>query len=268
MAFGENYNNNDNGGKRGEFRVTVYSPYKMNHGMSEVDQTCMSFQMWSGSLKIGIHPRRQNTNNDMVTFDMQGGITIYMNHTKARMFHTIIKKFREDPEAYNEAGVPSGAGLITINNGKAYDSKHPCIVIRNLDPNTGAVNAEFIYELKGDDYYYGISNFNPENSAFTKNFEDFADIELDQIETMLEQYYNAMTYATAYSVIDANRFEMTHLNGKIESIGAKLGVEFGRNNGSEGNKFSNKSYFANSEAGNASSFTPSSLADLDDDLPV
>lgn len=266
MAYG--YNNNNNTNRDQKEGPSVYSPYRLNNHESSVDQTCLTFSMWNRSLKLSINPRKQ-TGNDDVSFDMNAGVTLYLSHVKARMLHTIIKKFREDPETYNNCGVSTNKGLITICNGKEYNTTNPCLVARAID-RSGMVTAEFIYETRNDGYYYAISNFSNEDGSYNKISDDFLNIELDMIENMLEQYYNAMTMAVAFTVIDQNKIEMSRLNGKIESIGNKLGVEFGHTNTGNGNRYRNQSYFNNSEPGNASTFTPASLAELDDDddMPI
>lgn len=256
MAYG-NYNNQN---QKNDYSPTVYSPYRMNNGASTVDATCITYQFWNSTMKVGIYPRKQ-TNNDDMQFDMQAGIGVYLNHTKARMFHEIVKKFRQDPVAYNECGVDAGKGLITINNGSKFGTTNPCIVIRTID-ESGAITGEFVYEMKGNEYYYGIYNYDTESNSFQKNFADFSEIELDQLETVLSQYYTAMTMATAFTIIDQSKYENQRLTNKIEAIGNKLGVEFNRGGGSRQQR---GSYFANSEPGNTSNFTPGSLADLDED---
>lgn len=259
MAF-NNYNNQNN---KTDYSPTVYSPYRMNNGSSTVDPTCITFSMWNSTLKISICPRKNNgVGNDEMQFDMENGISIYLSHTKARMFHEIIKKFRTDPVTYNESGVPSGSGFITISNGESFGTTNPCIVIRNID-QSGVTQTEYVYEMKCKDFYYGIYNFNSKDGSYNTNYEDFSNIELDQLEAMLEQYYTAMTMATAFTVVNQQRFENNRVSSKLNSICDKLGIETARS----GNKFKNQSYFSgNNESSNRNQgFHTASLEDLDEE---
>lgn len=263
MTF-ENYGNQN---QKSDYHPRTYSPYRFNNAESKVDQTCIAFSFWNHTLCMRIAPKKQTNNPNIIQFDMDAAISIYLSHSKARMFHTIIKNFRQDPEKYNGYGIPAGKGLVTISNGKEYGTENPCIVARTVDENTGVCTGEYVYELKNNTgYYYGISDYDPKNGNYNKVVDNFNNMELDMIECIFEQYYTAATMAVAASVLEGNNYEMSRLNGKIESIGNKLGVEFG-NRSNTGGKFKNQSYFANSEPGNASSFTPGSLAELDEDTP-
>ena len=105
MALNETYNSyNQNAGKQQQYHPTVYSAYKMNNAESVIDPTSISFTFWNGALKISIAPRKQNT-GDEVSFDFDNAISIYLNHTKARILYEEICKFQSDPEKYNNSGI-------------------------------------------------------------------------------------------------------------------------------------------------------------------
>ena len=260
MTF-DNYNGQN---QKSDYHPRTYSPYRFNNSDSKVDQTCLAFSYWNHTLCMKIAPKKQTGNPNVVQFDMEAAISIYLSHSKARMFQRILKLFKEDRATYSGYGIPAGKGLLSISNGSEYGTDNPCIVARTVDENTGVCTAEYVYELKDNtSYYYGISGYDPSNGKYDKTIEPFVGLEFEMIECIIDQYIKAATMATAASVIEGNNYEMSRLNGKIESIGAKLGVEFG-NRSNTGAKFKNQSYFANSEPGNASSFTPGSLAELDD----
>jgi len=152
-----------------------------------------------------------------------------------------ILKFQENPELYNNLGVDIKGGLVSISNGKEFGVLNPCLVIRKVNETTGAVESSYVYEFKTK-FHYGIRNFDEKTSEFDIVY--YENIELDQLKTLLEQYYTAMTYATAYSVIDSSKFENSRVNTKLGLIAAKLGVEF---KGGKGSESSGKSFFNNSK---------------------
>lgn len=231
---------------------TVYSPYRVNNGLSEVDMTCMTYSYWNNMLRITIAPKK-DTNNDEISFDMDASISIYLNHTKARMFADVIKMFLEDPDTYNNAGITAGAAAIIINNGKSYNAEGPVMIIRKIDNNTGEVLAEFAYEFKRN-YHFAITNY--DGTSFDRLYDPFNDIEIKQLLTLLEQYYLAMTNATAYTVIDQMKYDQGRTAGKLNKIMDKLGIQ-SEYNGNRGSYNSN-SYFNNPNNGMAKSNTESS----------
>ena len=258
MALGSSYNNNEQENRKNKYSPTVYSPYRLNNGESQLDPTCMTFTMCMGNcLKISICPKVDN-NPDGRNFDVDKGISIYLNHTKARILSNEIKKFLSDPVTYNSVGVASGKGLLTISNGSEFGVNNPCMVLRSIDEN-GTCVASTLYDFKTK-YHFAIRNYNEATNSFNKEFDSYDNIEVEQLVTLLDSYVEAMTGAVAFSVANQMNFEFSRLNGKIESICGKLGVETGASRGRPGNR--NQSYF-NSTPGNASSIAPGTLAELD-----
>ena len=248
MSLGSSY---DNTKKNTVFDPSVYSPYKMNNAESSVDQTCMSFTFWNNSLKISISPKK-SSNDGQVLFDYDNGISIYLNHSKARIFAEEIKKFIINPVEYDNSGVASGQGLITVSRGVEYKSSSPLIIIRRVD-ETGNIMSSFAYQIKNA-YYFAVRNYN-ENGNFTKDFESYENIELLQIVTLLEEFYKSSTYATAYSVFDQFKFEHNRQRQILNSIANKLGVEYGGGNSGNGRRYNSTSYF-NSASGNSGAPNP------------
>lgn len=248
--LGDTYNQNE----KKQYRPTVYSPYRMSNIEDSIDPSCITFTYWNETLKISIAPKKQG-NGDQVAFDYENAIAIYLNHTKARILYDEICRFQEDPVKYNSSGIPSGQGLITISNGKEFGIDCPCIVIRKIDEN-GAIVSSYAYQIK-DNYYYSIRNYDEKNNTFDKVTTDYASIELEQLKTLLMEYYKAMTGAIAYSVMDQNRFDVGRTSNKLDQIAAKLGVQFGSGNRS-GFK-SSVSAFNNRPATN---YTSSSYDDI------
>lgn len=257
MALGNTYNQNN---EKQQYHPTVYSPYKMTNAESVIDPSSLSFSFWNSTLKITIAPKKQ-LNNDEVAFDYDNAVAIYLNHTKARILYDEICKFQMDPEKYNSSGVPSGQGLITISNGSEFGYNSPCLVIRKID-ESGATTSSYAYQFKTD-YYYSIRNYNQSNGAFDKVTADYNNIEIEQLKTLLIEYYTAMCGAMAYSVIDQRKYEDSRVSGKLEQIASKLGVSFGKNN--TANKGSYSSVFNNRQATNFTSETLDDIARQMDD---
>lgn len=262
MSLGSNYNNNS---QKDYYNPTVYSAYRMNNAESLVDKTCLTFGYWKSVLRISISPKK-DTGNDDVSFDMDNGISIYLNHTKARILAERIRAFLQNPEANDNTGVPSGQGLITISRGKEYNSTHPLLIIRKIDQENGNVISSFAYEFKGSDYYYAISNY-VEGGSFDKVSDEFANLEIEQLITILEEYYKAMTSAVAYSVIDQMKYSETRVMNRLNKIAEKLGVELSSGGKNGGGNYSSTSYFnrqsSSQSSGNNNGYTQATLDDIE-----
>lgn len=246
MALGSTYNNNP--GRDEPFSPTVYSPYRLNNGESKLDPTCITFSFWKNSLKIGICPRR-NSGSDDVSFDMDSGVFIYLNHTKARILADELRLFIQDTKAHSGCGVPSGKqGIITFHDGSEFGATNPIICIRKVDDN-GNIDTSFAYEVKGDDYYFSIRNYK-EGSDFTKEFESYRNLELLQILTLLEEYYKAQTQAIAATVATQQSFSFDRLQTRLNAVAEKLGIEI-YNGGNRRGGYSSSSNFFNRSNGNS-----------------
>jgi len=266
MSLGNSYDNNK---KNNVFEPTVYSQYKMSNVESNVDKTTIAFHFWNNSLKISIFPMKANVSEGQVAFDYDNGISIYLNHTKARILAEEFKKFLSDPVMYDNSGVPSGQGLITISRGTEFGSSSPVIVIRKVDEN-GGVSSSFAYQIK-EDYHFSVRNYS-ENGNFEKHKEDYRNLEILQIITLLEEFYKASSSAIAYSVYDQFKFEHNRQREWRNSVSAKLGIEIPGGNGGSRN-YSSTSFFNNSSGSNtngpssvtsgSTGYTRASLDDID-----
>ena len=239
MALGSTYNNNQGGNRSTTPEITVYSNYRMNNAESKIDPTCMTFRYWKSNLCIGIFPRK-NTGNDEISFDMDNGITIYLSHTKARILKNEIEMFLKDPVTYNSVGVPSGQAAISISNGSEYGKDNPVITIRKVS-ETGEVLASFAYEFKTN-FHYSIRNYDGKN--FDSVYEDYKNIEIEQLITVLDEYIKASTNAIAFTVMDQRKYSFARLDSKIEAIANSLGVDIAKS-GSSNRRYSGTSFFNN-----------------------
>lgn len=264
MSLGSTYNNNQNV-NRNEPNVTVYSNYRMNNAESQIDATCLTTKFWKQSLCLGIYPRK-NTGNDEVAFDMDNGLVIYLSHTKARILKHELELFLQDPVNYNGVGVPSGQCAVTISNGVEYGKNTPVLTIRKLNSETGEVLSSFAYEFKRN-YYYSIRNY--DGKDFTMSYDDYNNLEIEQLITLLDEYSKASTNAVAFSVMDQQKFNNNKMNNTMNAIAEKLGVEMNTNNYSQrrnggGNYFNNHANNSNSGGYSSSSNVSYGAATIDD----
>lgn len=251
MAFNDSFggNNNNNNNRRND-RPSLYSEYKFANPDSVVDATALRFSYWSGTLKVGIYPKK-NTGNDEISFDMENGITVYLNHNKARMMYGIIQDYLRNPEEFDLGrGVPSGKQILTISNGKEFGVNTPCLVARKVGDD-GTVQSSFSYHFRNN-YHFSVADYE-ESGSFTKVYEPYNTLELEQFAIVLKTYYEAMTGAAAYSVVDALRYEHGRTMTRLDAIANKLGVEFGSRNNNGGRRYNSGNSYFNSNPGNGNS---------------
>ena len=264
MSTYGNYNNN----QKATYEPTVYSQYRMNNANSSVDKTCLTLQYWKNALRISICPRNPDSPDDAPTFDVKNGISVYLNHNKARILYHELCGFMENPEEYDNHGVDSGSGLITFSTGKEFNSKFPLIIIRRID-ETGNISSSFAYEVKGE-YHYAVCGFSEQNKDFTRKY--YPELELEQFKDVLRTYYESMTYATAYSVLEQEKYELLKLSSKLNRIGEKLGIDLTGGSYGGNQRSSSTSFFSQNNGSSSRSSTGNSdysdngyiSADLDD----
>ena len=257
MAF--NSFNNQNGNQNKTPELTVYSSYRMNNAESEIDPTCLTFRFWKNNICIGIFPKK-NTGNDEIQFDMDDGITIYLSHTKARILANEIRLFLKDPVTYNACGIPSGQAVITISNGSEYGKNAPTLTIRKLN-NNNEVAASFAYQFKTD-YHFAIRNYDGKN--FDTVYDDYKNIEIEQMLTVLDEYCAAMTNAVAFSVLDQRKYSANRLENKIDAIASSLGVEIKSGSSNGQRRYNSSSHFANSSSSDSDvSYGSATIDDLE-----
>lgn len=236
MALG-NYNNNDDKKKNSP---TIYSAYRMYNQESTVDPTTLGFSYWNNLLCISITPKKENSNADYTEWDKDNAVKIYLNHTKARILETEIELFLkgEDSDITNN-GVDAGAGLVSICKGKEFGIERPCLCIRRISTETGAVESSAVYEFRNNQY--SIRNYNQKNNTFAKVMYEKAELEIQELLTVLKEYYIHMSGGAAYSIIDNMKYDNSRTQTKLELVMDKLGIPTlkGSKNRSNGSFFSN-----------------------------
>lgn len=239
MALGQTYNNNE---EKEIYRPTIYG-YSMSNTESKIDVTNLSFSMWKGTIKIAIAPKIETSKDENPNWDRKAAACIYLNHSKARIMAEVLKGFLKDPETFNQHGVWAGQGLLTVSSGEEFENGSPCLVIRKIG-ESGQVESSYAYEFKRG-YHCSIQNFDEKTGDFESDYDSYQSLEINQIITMLENYYNAMTGATAFSIIDNMSYSQHRLNESLNKIAGGVGVELYKQKASGGS-----SYFANKGGAN------------------
>lgn len=260
MPLGTNYNNNKNEA-RSEYNVSVDSYYRFYNAESSVDKTAVKFSFWNNMLKVTIAPKSNtnatNQNGDAFnSFDWNDGTTsAFITPVKAKMLYDEIERFQNNPGEYTNVGIPlgaSGSGIIYICDGKEFGVNSICMVIVTVN-NSGAVESTAVYEFKSQ-YNFSIRNYDAGNKNFDKIYYDT--IELDIFKMILKQYYEAVSGAYAYTVMNANIRNTVRYKKSFEAIASKLGVDLGYSTTNYDNSKRNNSTFFNSNNGNNSKPEP------------
>ena len=241
MAYnGANFNVGNNNQQQNKGRTT-YTPIKYINPDSNVDKTRLSYEYWNSTLKIKI-TNRKDTGNSEIVFDDMDSAVIFLTPDKARIFANVIKNFLKDPIKYNNSGVNTTKGVVTLNNGAQHGTTNPCLIIRQIEQTDGTVQKTYAYEFKTN-YHYAITNLDASDTeirGFDKDFDSYRNLEIEQLLTMLENFINASTYAYAAAAGKANEYRENTMNNKIDAIMNKLGVEYtGRSQRSTGSFFDN-----------------------------
>lgn len=232
MPLGRSYDNNN----RDEYLPVYYSKYGTGNA-DGIDPSALSYSFYNRMLKLSISPLKMN-NGDKISYDHENAAVVWLTHTKARMLYDQITRVLSGE--ISNGGVPTGTeGLIRFCDGKELGINNYCLIINKVNEN-GEVVSSYAYEFKTH-YHYAVENFSPKDSGHKKYYYDR--IEVDQLLDVLKSYYEAMTGAMAYSVMDAMRFTTNSQNTKMDLIMSKLGVEYKA--GMTSRSSSGSSYFDN-----------------------
>jgi len=221
------------GSNQEAWRPSVYSGLSFFNPTSKIDKTSLSFSMWQTTLCIRIAPAIESGTNEAPKYDYKNSVAIFLTPIKAHLFAEIMKNFKNNPDQYNNHGINSPNAIITIDKPDTFGHPEcgPVISIRKVNEE-GNVELGYSYECSRENQT-AIVGFNVESPKdFKKNTEIFKDIEFDAIITQLEAYYEAMTNATAFSVVH-------NLYPFLDKIAIKLGVDLSGSRRSTGGFFNN-----------------------------
>lgn len=249
MALG-NYDNN----KKEVYMPVYYSEYGTGNAEG-VDPSALSYSFYNRMLKLAISPLKAN-NGDKIAYDHENAAVVWITHTKARMLYDQITKVLNG-EIVN-GGVPTGKeGLVRFCDGKELGVNSYCLIINKIKED-GSVESAYAYEFKSH-YHYAVENYDPNNSNHKKFYYDT--LEVQQLLDLLKSYYESMTGAYAYSVMDGMRFNINANNTKMDLIMSKLGVEYKTGMTS---RSSSGSYFDRNNNSSSSSDRSMRSATMDD----
>ena len=190
---------------------------------SKIDKTSISFSMWKSTIRVSIIPAIESGTDEAPRYDFKNAVHIWLTPPKAKQFAQILRGFKEDPDTYDNFGVPTSQAIITVDKPSTFGhpDRGPVISIRRVD-ESGNVELSYSYECNIDGTS-AIVGFNPANpKSFKQDTEHFQNVEIDAIITQLEQYYLAMTNATAFSVLN-------QMYPYLDRIAAKLSVDLSGN---------------------------------------
>lgn len=261
MSLGERNINNQN---QKFSSPTIASDFSFANSKAEMEKTLLYFSFWKGFLKISIAPFKEEDANGNASYDRDNAISAYIKPAKAQILLNEIRQFRKDlitGNPLNNYGINSGNALVSISTGKEFGYDKPCIVIRKINQENGYTEASTAYTFR-DDFHFSIRNYSESEHNFTSEYDSYKGLELDMIETLLEEYIKAGTSAQAASYITKSAWERYCTNNNIEAIASKLGVDFNSRN--KGTKYSNNSFF--NSGNNNSKTTPKKyeLSTIDD----
>lgn len=265
MALGNSYQRGDNNNKNTD--PTIFCPIQFKN-QDGVDPSCLSFSYWNKLLKISISPMVEPKPGDAyVSYDHKNNIYIHINYMKARILHDEITEFLKDTSKLNSVGITSGvSGLLTISNGKEFGINAPVLVIRKMD-ESGGILSSFAYQFNDAAYYNSIRNF--DETSLKYDTIDCPNAELLAFQEILRTFYEASTYATAYSVVDTSDYGSAKVQGKLDQLLENAGISSGGDGKRGGRSGGGRSFFnrpAETEAKPAASRSQSTIDDLASEL--
>jgi hypothetical protein len=197
--------------------IALYNP------TSKIDKTCITFSMWKTTIRVSIVPAIESGTDEAPRYGYKNGVNIWLTPQKANQFAQILKGYRDNPDQFDNYGVATSQAIITVDKPDTfgYPGRGPVISIRRVSEE-GNVELSYSYEcnIDGTSAIVGFNVNNPK--AFKQDTSHFQNIELDSIITQLEQYYLAMTNATAFSVL-------SQVYPYLDKIAAKMAVDLSGN---------------------------------------
>lgn len=263
MSLGSPDNN-----KRNEKKLSLYSPYGGANTESRVDPSRISFGYWNKLLKITITPMTGRNENGIPSWDKANEISAFLTHKKARIFAAEIRKFLADPFTNPNVGVISNETLVSISSNEE-GINGTFLVLRKIDKETAAELSKYVYEFNTNTHS-SVRNYDAKNPlGFSTEFDSYAMLEVEELLTLLDTYVEAMTYATAYSVLDASDFNyrraMEYLTGCAQSLGVSTSGGSAETRSSSGTSIFNQRNRTSAPASNGRVQHVSS-DDIEDDL--
>ena len=206
MALGQSLFNTRKAGNGSNNRsVNVYCGYRfrMPDGNKDKAPTGIDISYWNNMLKLSIaHLVKSNGNNgEYYVIDRDNRADAFLTPTKARILANEIRKFIDADGAIKSAGVTTGKTLVTVSTGEEFEvakADYPCITIRKFSDDASKIEMTIFYEINAD-YYFGVRDFKQSEMDGTHEKDDYKYIELENLITILEDFYTGMAYGNAYA---------------------------------------------------------------------
>ena len=218
ISSGSNYSD--------KYSPTVFG-YAFYNDSSEIDQTELKFDMWKEMLRIGILPKDGINDFGHSAFSKEKGLFAYIGHTKARMLAQLLRDLLNDPSSFdhNPRGIQTNKAIIMVNNGSDLPTPKfaPYISLMKTSED-GDVETAYAYEFKRD-YCETIDGFSDKHKEFTRNTEEFQNLEIEEVITMLEEYARATTNACAFTTFKTMFNEINKMEENQAKIAGKLGIQ-------------------------------------------
>ena len=130
--------------------------------------------------------------------------------------------------------------MIGIFTGDSVGASSPCIVLKKVNAETGAVDSEYAYQIKTS--YEAISDFDEKNPSGFARHEDYPYMELEMIIDQLNDYARFASKAVAFHTVDALSGTLNMFHENMTRIGQNMGVQMILPRG-QTSQVQSKSYF-------------------------
>lgn len=218
QLFGKRNNNN------GNQKVNVYSGYRFSN--TEQVKSGMNISFWSDLLKIGIAPLKQTSGSEYPMYDRESEVAVYLTPQKAKILANEIHRFIAGD--FDNTGVTAGTSFVSISKGDAYEQPAPVVSIRKFNKALSEIEAEAIFVVRTQ-FNFAVHNFDMAKVDGDHDFDTYKNMDLENLATVCDEFYRAMSHAYAYSVIDRQAYANNKMNASIAAIAEKLGVSTGGN---------------------------------------
>jgi len=222
MALGDSnvVNNNNN-----IYRPTVYGISYGNIDDSAIMKSQLYITMWNRFIKVSISSSYNVNFDNSISWDRTADASIYLNINTASMLINLIDNFISDPKKWSNHGIVSGKGLITINSGIDFDkteSDYAIRIIQFTDIERKTILRQSAYQFKNN--YTYIYDVDGEDGSYKVSNKICDQLEIKTFRMQLEEFVKAMSYAIAYSVMDANAYNDSLNKATLKEIAHSVGT--------------------------------------------
>lgn len=217
------YKNYDNNKKQPI--TNVYTPISFANPDGSVAQSRFSISYFNRLMRISI-ANKVSSDNQYPTYEDKP-TEVYVSADKAKILYNLIQMMKKSEDIHN-VEIELKGGLLMISDGKEYKSGTPCFAIMFDNDNGKGVK---VYQTKINPYRGAYNYSNGNYSVYTCD-----DYELETLEMVLYQYWQASSYAIAASVAESNAYRREYTMSILNSIGYKTGAITSNSSSNSSNK--------------------------------